>query len=128
MKECMTVARKTMTRNQEIQRIIRLYKEQTGEIEVDMHNVSEFAVRMGWPLPKPVDPLTMLTRQFSAAAREEIRHDKVTRRPYRANHAIPVRHGAVQLFLWIDIDEAPRMPLLKSAVYRREQMVGDGEV
>jgi hypothetical protein len=117
---------KPMTRRQEMQRLIRVYKEQTGESEVDMHKVAEFAVGMGWPLPKPIAPLALLTRQFSAAAREEMRHDQVTRKPYRANHAIPVRQGAVQLYLWIDIDEAPRTPMWKSLVNRREQMVGDG--
>jgi hypothetical protein len=81
---------------------------------------------MGWPLPQPVDPLARLAKQFTEAAREEIRHDKITKKPYRANHAIPVTQAAVQLYLWIDIDEAPRAPMLKSLMNRREQMVGDG--
>lgn len=29
------------------------------------------------------------------------------------------------LYLWIDIDQAPRGPMLKSLVKRREQIVGD---
>jgi hypothetical protein len=126
MKERMSVTRKAMTRQQEMQRLIRLYKEQTGETEVDMRKVAEFATNMGWPLPKPIDPLMLLAKQFRAAAREEMRYDKVTRKPYRAYHAIPVMQGAVQLHLWIDIDEAPRAPMLKSLVKRREQMVDDG--
>jgi hypothetical protein len=32
----------------------------------------------------------------------------------------------MQSTLWVDIDEAPRKPMLKSLVQRREQMVGDG--
>lgn len=84
------MARKTMTRKQEMQRLIRLYKEQTGEMEVDMHKVAEFLVARGWPLTKPIDPLVLLMRQLSTAAREEIRRDQVTRNPYRANHAVPV--------------------------------------
>ena len=32
----------------------------------------------------------------------------------------------MQLHLWIDIDEAPRGPMLKSLINRREQMIGDG--
>lgn len=113
------------TKNQEMQRLIRLYKEETGEKEVDMHHVGEFAVRLGWPLPTPVNPLDQLATQFSQAAREEIRRDKKTGRPYRANHAIPITRDGRQLYLWIDIDEAPRGPMHKSLINRREQMVGD---
>lgn len=114
------------TKRQEMQRLIRFYKDETGEKEVDMHKVAAFATKKGWPLPKPADPLDMLAKQFSAAAREEIRHDAATGRPYRANHAMTTTQGDQQLTLWIDIDEAPRKPMLKSLVNRREQMVGDG--
>jgi hypothetical protein len=37
-----------------------------------------------------------------------------------------VRRGSQQLALWVDIDEAPRKPILKCLIQRREQMVGDG--
>jgi hypothetical protein len=110
---------------QQKQRFIRYYKDQTGETDIDMRKVAEFAVAKGWLLPKPIDPLTMLAKQFSAAAREEIRYDQVTRKPYRANHAMPIRQGPVQLYLWVDIDEAPRPKMQKALVNRREQSVGD---
>jgi hypothetical protein len=110
---------------QQMQRFIRFYKEQTGITDVDMHKVAEFAASHGWPLPKPMHPLAMLAKQFSAAAREEIRYDQVTRKPYRANHAMPIRQGPVQLYLWVDIDEAPRPKIHKALVNRREQSVGD---
>jgi hypothetical protein len=112
-------------RTQEKQRFIRFYKDQTGETDIDMRKVAEFAVANGWLLPKPTNPLTMLAQQFSAAAREEIRYDQVTRRPYRANHAMPMRQGPIQLYLWVDIDEAPRPKMHKALVNRREQSVGD---
>jgi hypothetical protein len=114
------------TKNREMQRLIRYYKDQTGKTEVDMKEVAAFAVEKGWKLPKPPDPLDLLTREFTQAAREEIRYDKKTGQPYRANHAFAVKHGDTQLHLWIDIDEAPRIPMYKSLVMRREQMVGDG--
>jgi len=114
------------TKKQEQQGIIRLYKERTGETEIDMHKVAEFAVQRGWPLPAPTNPIDVLAAQFSEAAREEIRRDGKTGRPYRANHAFPVRQGqGIQLYLWIDIDEAPRHLMVKSLVTRREQIVGD---
>jgi hypothetical protein len=109
-----------------MQRLIRLYKETTGELEVDMHKVAKFANERGWPLPKPRDPFDMLAKEFAQAARQEFRRDPKTGKPYRANHALPSAVGGVQLTLWIDIDEAPRHQMLKSLINRREQMVGDG--
>jgi hypothetical protein len=114
------------TKSHERQRFIRYYKDETGKTEVNMHEVATFAVSKGWKLPTPPNPLDMLAREFAQSAREEIRHDPVTKKPYRANHAIKITQGQDQLHLWIDIDEAKRGPMLKSLVQRREQMVGDG--
>ncbi len=114
-----------MTKHQEMQRVIRHYRETTGVKEWDMHEVARFAIKMGFPLPAPVSPLDRLAKEFSQAAREEIRHDKKTGRPYRANHAYKTVQGTTQLTLWVDIDEAPRRPMLKCFVQRREQTVGD---
>ncbi len=106
-----------------MQRMIRLYKEKTGKTEIDMKEVAEFAVSKGWRVPPPTSPLERLAREFAQAARDEIRHDKKTKKPYRANHAVPGKQGH---FFWVDIDEAPREPMRKSLIARREQMVGDG--
>jgi hypothetical protein len=115
-----------MSKKKDLQRVIREYKDRTGEREVDMNKVAAFAETLGWPMPKPPSTLDLLARQLADAAREEIRYDKKTGQPYRANHSIAQGTGAAQLHLWIDIDEAPRGPMLKSLVTRREQMVGDG--
>lgn len=59
--------------------------------------------------------------------REEIRYDKLTGRPYRANHAVPKMQGNLFGVSWIDIDEnPPRKKMHMSLMKRREQMVGDG--
>ena len=110
----------------EMQRILRRYKEETGERQVDMHKLAAYAVKMGWPMPQPQSPIDRLAREFSEAAREEIRHDKKTGKPYRANHALQMRQGDLFYTVWIDIDEAPRPSMWKSLTTRREQMVGDG--
>jgi len=115
-----------MSKQSEMQRVIRAYKDETGEREVDMHKVARWATKKGWPLPTPQNPLDLLAKQFSDAARVEIRYDKITGNPYRANHSIVTKHGDTQLHLWIDIDEADRGPMLKSLINRREQMVDDG--
>jgi hypothetical protein len=115
------------SRHHEMQSLIRHYKEVTGEKEVDMHKVAQFAVSKGWPLPQPRSALEMLAREFARAAREEIRHDEVTNRPYRVYHALPTVQGGAQLTLWLDIDEEVQRPkMLKTLINRREQMVGDG--
>lgn len=108
-----------------MQRLIRKYKDETGETEVDMHKVAAYAAKLGWTLPKPTNPLDELAKKLARAARAEVRVDKVTGRPYRANHAVPAT-GSGQFTLWVDIDEAPRHRIYKSLMNRREQMVGDG--
>lgn len=115
-----------MSKKSEMQRVIRAYKDESGEREVDMKKVARWAANSGWPLPVPQNPLDLLAKQLAEAAREEINYDKDTGRPYRVNHSFVVKQGGEQLHLWIDIDEAERGPMLKSAVTRREQMVGDG--
>jgi hypothetical protein len=115
-----------MSKKGEMQRLIRAYKDETDERVVDMKKVAKWAAGKGWPLPVPKNPLELLAQQFADAAREETKRDLTTGRPYRVNHSFVVSRGGEQLHLWIDIDEAPRGPFLKSAVTRREQMVGDG--
>lgn len=115
-----------MNKTEEMQRIIRHYKLEKNVTEVDMHEVAKYAKKLGWAMPKPKDPLDLLANNFSRAARQEIRYDDDTGKPYRANHAVPVKQGNRQYHLWIDIDEATRKPMQKSCVNRREQMVGDG--
>jgi hypothetical protein len=113
------------TKNQRLQNIIKLYRQRTGDDSVDMHQVAKFAAQMGYQLPKPKSGIDRLAEQLSAAAREEVRHDPVTGRPYRANLAVVQWTNGSQLTLWHDIDVAPRRIAHKAFVQRREQMVGD---
>jgi hypothetical protein len=113
------------TKVQEKLKVIRRYKFENGTTEADMREVAKYAVAMGWPLPRPQDPIDILAKTFSEAAREEIRHDKKTKRPYRANLAITFRNGDKQSTLWIDTDEAPRHRMEKALNRYREQMVGE---
>ena len=115
-----------MSKKKELQRIIRHYKEETGEFQVDMRKVAKFAQLMGYKLPTPRDPLDILASDLARAARDEIDHDKETGRPFRVNHAYPVTQGGQTSFFWVNIDEAPRPVIVKAFNLRREQMVGDG--
>jgi hypothetical protein len=118
-----------MSQTQELQKLIRLYREHTGKAELDLHEVARFAVSKGWPMPRPKDPIDMLASQFRDAARQEVRKDRGTGREYRAYHAVPGRDASGQgLFFWIDIDDPATTfaAMRKSMVRRREQMVDDG--
>ena len=115
-----------MSKKKDLQRLIRHYKDETGEIQVDMKKVANFVKLMGYKMPVPKDPLDMLAQELSRAARDEIDHDEQTGRPFRVNHSVPIKQGQQSLFVWIDINEAPRTMMLKSFNLRREQMVGDG--
>ena len=112
-------------KNKEKQFLILEWKKKTGNVEIDMHKVAEFAAQRGWPIPAPISGIDRLAKEFSQAAREETRQDSKTGRPYRVYHAFPTESKSGQGMLWIDIDEAPRKIMAKSAVMRREQVVGD---
>ena len=109
-----------------MQRMIRSYKDESGDQEVDTHKDAKWAAGKGMELPKPPTALDILARQFSDAARQEVRRDAVTGKPYRANHAIMVPQPGGQMALWIDSDEAPWQRMHLSLVQLRELMVCDG--
>jgi hypothetical protein len=114
-----------MSKRQERQRFIRFYKEQTGATEIDMHEVARFAKKMGWDMPKPQSDVDMLAKLFTDDAQAEREVDKESGLPYRVYHAIPAV-SQPSLFVYVDIHDAKRPQMLRSAVNRREQMVSDG--
>lgn len=115
-----------MSKRQQRQRFIRFYKEQTGETEIDMHKVAAFAKAKGWEMPRPPSDVDMLAKLFADDAQAERRYDDHTRRPYRAYQAVPAGTTQMNLFVYVDTDEATRPQMQKSAVIRREQIVSDG--
>lgn len=115
-----------MSKRQDRQRFIRHYRDVTGEREVDMHKVAAFAKRRGWAMPQPPSDVELLAKYFADDAQAERKYDQETGKPYKAYQAIPVNSGQLNLFVYVDTDEATRPQMLKSAVIRREQMVSDG--
>jgi hypothetical protein len=118
-----------MSQAQELQKLIRLYREETGHAELDLHEVARYALGKGWPMPKPKSAIDMLAAQIKDAARQEVRKDKGTGRVYRAYHAVAARDAKGQgTFFWVDIDDPATTftNMRKSMVRRREQMVDDG--
>lgn len=102
--------------------------DKTGETEVDMHEVARLAIQMGWKAPPPVTEEDRLAKLFKDAARQDIRHDRKTGRPYRGYHAVPKSTADGQMvFSYIDIDDPKTKPgnFRKACVMRREQSVDD---
>lgn len=117
-----------MSKVRERQRFIRFWIDETGETEVDMHAVAKMAMQIGWKAPPPVTEEDRLARLFKDAARQDIRHDRKTGRPYRGYHAVPRSEANGQLvFSYIDIDDPKTKPenFRKASVMRREQTVDD---
>lgn len=109
---------------QKRQQFIRYYKQVTKAEDVDMDAVARLAEEMGWKMPQPIDPRKMLAKQFAEAAGEEVKVDKVTKRPYKANLAITGRtQSGQQTSLWIDVDEAPRHKVVKALHLFREHVI-----
>ena len=117
-----------MKKTEELQNMIRFYKDETGNSVVDMKEVADFAFKLGYEKPKPQEPRDILASKLSRAARQETKYDKETGRPYRVNHAIQHKQGNETLHLWIDIDDpsVTRHQMHQSLTLRREQMVSDG--
>ena len=117
------------TRHEEMQAFYHHYKRVTGKTEVSMAEVATAAAKEGWPIPPPISGIDRLAKQFADAAREEIRYDGKTKRPYRANLAITQRlSDGTQLALWIDTDEADRDKMEMAKVKYREQMIGEAVI
>ncbi|MFZ0498659.1 MAG: hypothetical protein WAM52_05970 [Steroidobacteraceae bacterium] len=109
------------------QKFLRFYRDKTGERELDMRKVATLAKGMGWKMPRPKSDIELLAEKFADAAQSEMKMDDDLGQPYRVYHAIPVDgSGQMNLFVYVDIDEASRNQMLKSAVHRREQMVSEG--
>lgn len=115
-----------MAGKKKLQKMISLYRAMTGETELDSKKIADFAVRNGVPLPQPKDPLELLAKEISVAAREDLLVDEKTGRPFRAYHSLPINHPDGQTsFVFIHIEDATRPQMHRSLTKRREQMVGD---
>lgn len=115
-----------MTRNEQLQRLIQLYKSETGNKTIDMELVAEWAIGRGASLPKPKTAKELFVAQLADAARAEYRQDTKTGLSYRANHALRISNkDGKQMVLWVDIEDATRPQMLMSLSNRRQQMVGD---
>lgn len=118
-----------MTKHEEMQAFVRHYKRINNKTVVTMAEIAAAAIAQGWPIPPAVSGEERLIKQFTDSQREEIRIDKKTRNPYRANLAITQRlKDGKQLPLWVDTDDASRSQVVMWAGKYRDQMVGEAAI
>ena len=119
-----------MTRAEKMQAFFRYYREHAGNSTVTARELAEAAHKIGWALPKPVDPMDLFAKQFAEAIGEETRIDKVTKRPYKANLSFKRRTAnGKQLAFWFEVDaHPPRRLMVKGLNEYREQMVGEAVI
>ncbi|MBL4800864.1 MAG: hypothetical protein JKY45_03150 [Emcibacter sp.] len=101
------------------------YRKEVSHDPVDLKTVAAWAIDKNLWSPRPVDLSTSLANDLAQALREEKRVDK-SGREYRAN--IPVRQKAKTgetLFEWADIDDAPRLHVVKSVQQERRSITSD---
>ena len=115
-----------MTRNEQLQGLIQLYKAEAGVKAFDVDKIADWAIARGVSMPRPKSARDLFAAQLSDAARAEYRVDPKTGLSYRANHALRGRsNDGRQYTLWVDIEDATRPQMLYSLSSRRQQMVGD---
>lgn len=115
-----------ISKHREMQLLVHQYRDEIGHTDVDLHEVSEWAVDKGYlKPPKPITPMDMLAKEFARALREETKLDQKTHRPYRVNHARTEMQSGKQITFWGDIDKLGRASMLKSFVQKRNQTAGE---
>jgi hypothetical protein len=115
-----------LSKNRQMQVLVHQYRDEIGRTDVDLREVSEWAVDKGYlKPPKPVTPMDMLAKEFAKALREETKIDSKTHRSYRVNHARMEMRSGKQIALWGDIDKLEYEPMRKCFVQRRNQAAGE---
>jgi len=110
---------------QQMQAIFDQYREEVSREPADLREVGIWAMSKGLWKPRPIDMAANFAKEMAECLREEMRTDKAGRR-YRAKIAARVTKGGLPLFVWADIDDAPRSHVEKGIAQKRQQLVDDG--
>lgn len=127
----MKTVRKTVkkTRTEHLQGIINLYQNETGQVQIDLHDVASWAVRKRLWEPQSGDSIQQCAHELSRAARKE-QYEDPQGRTVRKKHAVRqyIHEGSSagkQLILWADIETAPPDHMRISLQQRRGYILGD---
>lgn len=118
------------SRDQIIQRLARIYREENDTDSVDPDGrFADFLIANGVKPPRTPTPREMLARVAKSALKHDIRRDAVTGQPYRGWHPVPVGEDQAtgqRRFLYFDIEVAKRGEMEKAVQLRVSGMVNDG--
>jgi hypothetical protein len=110
---------------EQIREIWKQYRKEVSRDPVDLKVVAAWAIEKRLWHPRPIDLHSSLAADLADSLREVKRTDKAGRE-YRAN--IPVRtrgQNGLPLFIWADIDDAPRPHVEKSVQQERRSISSD---
>ena len=110
---------------EQIRAIWTQYRKEVSTDPVDLKEVAAWAISKKLWYPRPIDLHSSLAADLADSLREVKRTDKAGRE-YRAN--IPVRtkgQNGLPLFIWADIDDAPRLHVEKSIQQERRSISSD---
>lgn len=113
-----------MAYSEQMQKIWAQYESSGMPVPATKHEVAAWAVHNGLWKPRPVDVITQCANDLAKALREEYKTDIKGRR-VRTKHVVKTKEDGKQLYLWADIDSAPRDHMVKAFSQRRKQVVGD---
>jgi hypothetical protein len=100
-----------------------MYEEAGEPVPATAKDVAAWAYRNGLWKPRPADAIDVLAEDLARAWREDYGTHKGQR--YRTKHPVRTTKNGKQLFLWADMDTAPRAHMEMAFAQRREQIVGD---
>jgi len=117
------------SRDQIIQRMARVYREEQGSADIDLSSFAEYLIRNGVKPPPAPTTRELMAKAAKRALKQDIRRDQVTGRPYHGWQAVPhgkdARTGQLS-FTYIDADEAPREPMKTALLLKVSMMIDDG--
>ena len=115
------------TRSEYLQRLLPLYRAETGKTTWENIEVAEWVIKRGVEAPKPKTAAELLAEQFAQALREEHRRDPKTGLNYRANHAYKIRRDSdgKQMVLWVELETATHGQMNMSLTNRRDGIIAD---
>jgi len=103
------------TRDQIIQRLARLYREEYEVDEIDPPIFADYLISKGVKPPPMPTTRDLMAKAAKRALKHEVRRDEMTGRPYHGWQAVPKNKDAEtgQLsFSYVDTDDAPREPMM----------------
>jgi|SRR5580658_1469818 hypothetical protein len=112
------------TLREQLQGIVHDYMQEHGVDEVDLDEVSAWAVKTGRYQRQPISIIKQCREQLSEACRSEVIKDTQGREARRM-HAVRIHEGDRQMVFWADIKTAKPGHMRLSFQQRRQAILAD---